>query len=250
MIDYHIHIGQFNKIYYDAFEIFEVIEKLSPVTNINEVLYSSTSTCRDDVELSRIEEEISYAQSYNSANLKIFPYLWYIPKYVDQNITIESATKAFDYCGIKIHTVGQYWDESNTKHIKALHEMFQWADSNQKYLLIHCEQQVQALPTRFEHFFAEYTHAKIILAHSCPIYETMLMLNKYDNVYSDVACLEKSKLTELLNIVTNKSKILFGSDFPLTHFFSKNQKTLEDTYVENCENIKLLSTPKAPQETR
>ena len=57
MCDYHIHIGQFNEIYYDALEIFEIIEKVGSQFGINEIHYSSTSSCRDDVELEKVWEE-------------------------------------------------------------------------------------------------------------------------------------------------------------------------------------------------
>ena len=66
MTDYHIHIGQFNEKYYDDLQIFETIEKLSKKTRITTVYFSSTSSCREDVKLSGIEEEINYAQCFNS----------------------------------------------------------------------------------------------------------------------------------------------------------------------------------------
>ena len=90
MKDYHVHIGQFNELYYDALEIFDVIESTGL---ISEVHYSSTSTCRNDVELIGIEEEIEYAQKYESNFLKVKPYLWYIPKYAKENISVQKTTK-------------------------------------------------------------------------------------------------------------------------------------------------------------
>ena len=197
MTDYHIHIGQFNEKYYDALQIFETIEKLSKKTRITTVYFSSTSSCREDVKLSGIEEEINYAQCFNSKKIITKPYLWFVPKYAEQNISVESATKAFDYCGIKIHPAGQNWDENNTIHLKSLHQIFRWADDNKKYILIHCGKQNCDLPTRFEKFFVEYTNAKIILAHSNPVFETAQMVNKYNNVFCDTACIKKESFEQL-----------------------------------------------------
>ena len=64
MTDHHVHIGQFNEIYYDALKLFALIEKLSEKTKITEIRYSSTSSCRDDAELSKVEEEIEYAENF------------------------------------------------------------------------------------------------------------------------------------------------------------------------------------------
>ena len=248
MIDYHVHIGQFNEIYYDALELFETIESTQKLTGITELRYSSTSTCREDVELKLIEEEINYAQSYQSDNLIIKPYLWFIPKYAELGINVESAASNFDYCGIKIHPIGQNWDMENHIHKKALHQIFRWADDNTKFILIHCGSHKSALPNRFESFFSEYSNASVILAHSNPITTTALMLNKYDNVYSDTACLEIEKYLQLCSRVNDKSKILFGSDFPVTNYFSTHlfgkELSLKQEYIGICKTYLLANHEK------
>ena len=239
MTDYHIHIGQFNEIYYDALELFEQIESTRNITHIDEIRYSSTSSCRDDVTLSGVEEEIAYAENFESENLLVKPYLWFIPKYAEEGISVESAAKTFDYCGIKLHPAGQNWDEENPAHLKALHQIFRWADDNKKSILIHCGPQRCDLPTRFEKFFAEYTNANVILAHSNPVRETSEMVNRYKNVFCDTACIEKKNLAQLRLLTHDTSKILFGSDFPVSHYFATHlfnkNLTLKDEYIEDCQ---------------
>ena len=238
MTDHHVHIGQFNEIYYDALELFELIEKLSTKTGVTEIRYSSTSSCRDDAELLRVEEEIEYALNFESDVLTARPYLWFIPRYAEQGISVESAAGAFDYCGIKLHPAGQNWDEENPKHERALHEIFSWADKNEKSVLIHCGPQKCDLPTRFERFFSEYKNARVILAHSNPVRETAEMLNKYKNVFSDTACISKEDLKLLREKATDSSKILFGSDFPVSHYFATHifgkTHTLGEEYISNA----------------
>lgn len=236
----NIHIEQFNETYYDALEVFEAIEEAGAKFGISEARFSSTSSCRDDVELLKIEEEISYALSY-SGKLTVRPYLWFVPSYAEEGISVFSATKSFDYCGIKLHPAGQNWDEENPKHLNALHEIFRWADENAKSVLIHCGPQKCDLPTRLEEFFAEYTNANIILAHSNPVRETSLMVNKYKNVFCDTACIEKKDFQKLRILVNDKSKIFFGSDFPVTqyfnqHLFNKNF-SLKEEYEHDCETL-------------
>ena len=191
--------------------------------------------------LSGVEEEIAYAENFESENLVTKPYLWFIPKYAEEGISVESAAKTFDYCGIKLHPAGQNWDEENPAHLKALHQIFRWADDNAKSLLIHCGPQMSDLPTRFEKFFSEYTRANVILAHSNPVKETSLMVNKYKNVSCDTACIEKKDFQKLRILVNDKSKILFGSDFPVTqyfnqHLFNKNF-SLKEEYEHDCETL-------------
>ena len=238
MTDHHIHIGQFNEIYYDALELFELIESLSAKTGVTEIRYSSTSSCRDDAELLRVEEEIEYALNFESDVLTARPYLWFIPKYSEQGISVKSAADSFDYCGIKLHPAGQTWDEENPKHEKALREIFEWADENAKSVLIHCGPQKCDIPTRFERFFAEYTNARVILAHSNPVRETAEMVNKYANVFCDTACISLENLRSLREKVSDTSKILFGSDFPVSHYFATHifgkTHSLEEEYISNA----------------
>ena len=244
MTDHHLHIGQFNEVYYDALELFQVIESLSPRTGITEVHYSSTSSCRDDAELSGVEEEISYAQKFESKILTARPYLWFIPRYAEQGISAESAAGAFDYCGVKLHPAGQVWDEEKPAHKKALHQIFRWADDNKKSVLIHCGPQKCDLPSRFEPFFREYTGARIILAHSNPVAETARLVNELPNVFCDTACIEEKNLSLLMKKVRDKSKILFGSDFPVSHYWNthlfEKAWSLEEEYLHDCGNLKFF----------
>lgn len=128
MCDYHIHIGQFNEIYYDALEIFEIIEKVGSQFGINEIHYSSTYSCRDNVELEKVWEEIAYAQNLKSDIMKVRPYLCFVPEYAEEGIYVESAMESFDYCGIKLHSFGQKWNFENPIHRKCLEEIFAWCD--------------------------------------------------------------------------------------------------------------------------
>ncbi len=243
MTDHHIHIGQFNQVYYDAIEVFETIESTQSQTGITEVLYSSTSSCRDDVTLDKVEEEINYAQSFMSQNLSVCPYLWFVPKYAEENISVQSATRTFDYCGIKIHPFAQKWDMENPIHKKAMEQIFQWSEENQKFILIHCGPNPETFPNRFEDFFKTYPKSKPILAHSNPVYKTVDMLKKYPNVFCDTAYISKKNLLKLFDLTKDcpdcQNRILFGTDFPVTHYFEGNlfnrQKTLAQEYILNCQ---------------
>lgn len=239
-IDHHTHIGQFNEIYYDPLEVFNAIEVVSKLTTITEIHYSSTSSCRDDVELSKIEEETAYAQQFNSDTLKVKPYLWYVPKYVEENISVKSALDSFDYCGIKLHPYAQKWDFENPKHRKCLEKIFEAASEKEKrkfHILIHCGLDTECKPRRFEYFFKEYPDANVILAHSNPVNETIEMLKKYKNVKCDIAYSTSENINKLMKSDV-KNKVLFGTDFPVTHYFETHlfgkNISIGDEYIKNC----------------
>lgn len=242
MIDYHVHIGQFNNTYYDAFDVFKAIEESYTTTKVNQIFYSSTSTCRDDVEFSKIEEEIFYSQNFSSNVLKVSPYLWYNPKYIQQGISLYTVINHFDYTGIKIHPFGQHWDFSNSKHINCLNDLFSWADQYNKYILIHCGNDFCDLPSRFLDFFVRYPNSKPILAHSTPVQMTSKIINIQKNVYCDTAMISKKIIKQLKSSITDKDKILFGSDFPVSHYwnniFSNKKISLSKQYLLDCKNLR------------
>lgn len=243
MTDHHVHIGQFNEIYFDAYSVFQSIEETCVQTGITEVYYSSTSSCRDDAELSKVEEEIAYAQAFKSKKIVVKPYLWYIPKYAEENISVKSALNAFDYCGIKLHPFAQKWDFENPCHKKALEEIFECCTEN-KSVLIHCGKTPETLPSRFEPFFKIFPDANVILAHSNPVNITIKMLKKYKNVKSDTAYSDEKDIIALMKSGV-KEKVLFGTDFPLTHYFDRllfgKKRTMNEQYIEDCRKIKLFS---------
>lgn len=216
MTDYHIHIGQFDNIYYDSHQIFDAIESTFSETGVNRIFYSSTSTCRFDVELLKIEEEIAYAQNWKSSVLNQEPYLWYIPKYAEEGISVFSALQSFDYAGIKLHPYGQKWDFQNPVHRKSLEDIFQWSSENKKLILIHTGGEQCCRPSFFEHFFQDYPKSHPILAHSAPFYETCQMLSKFPNLKCDTSFVPKEAVKSLKEKFGNR--VLFGTDFPLTNF--------------------------------
>lgn len=237
MTDHHIHIGQFNELYYDALEVFEAIEESGANYGIDEARFSSTSSCRDDVELLKIEEETAYALSY-SGKLKVRPYLWFVPSYADKNISVFSATKTFDYCGIKLHPAAQKWDLENPRHKKCMEEIFDWSAQNKKPVLVHSGTIPDDLPTRFSPFAIERPDSVLILAHSNPVKECAGLVNAHKNIFCDTACIQKKNLEKLRSLVRDKSKILFGSDFPVTHYIATHsfgiKYSLKEEYLIDC----------------
>jgi predicted TIM-barrel fold metal-dependent hydrolase len=234
MTDNHVHIGQFEDIYYHGLEIADIIMS----SGMEALSFSSTTSCADNITYIDIEKEILELLSKVSYLHEIIrPFLWYIPEYINQNISVQNAFAAVPYKGIKLHPQAHKWMFDNNQHMEVLHSLFDYADQNSLPILIHTGENVVDSPDRFEYFFREYTNVQCILAHSRPLDTTIEMLKKYTNMLCDTAFVSEDNV-HLLISAGYREKILFGSDFPITHYFNNkygdNQKnTLKEQYEKD-----------------
>lgn len=215
LIDSHIHIGQFYEEYYDFEKVFDVIFNSGKV---DKIVYSSTSSCIDNVSYEFVRKEISAVlKKYetNTAN----PLFWVVPNYIHQGIEVESAMNEIDYGGFKLHPRGNVWDfENDSKQCEFLHELFDYADKRKMRVLIHTGESGVDRPDRFERFFGEYKNVEVVLAHCRPANETIKIMRKYPNVYGDTAFVPSNRIEEI-SIAGFGDRLIFGTDFPITHYF-------------------------------
>ena len=85
----------------------------------------------------------------------------------------------FDYAGFKIHPFAQKWNLENPIHKKCFQDIFEYAEENQKFILIHSGLDKDCNPIRFEQYFKDYPNAKVILAHSNPEKSVCKLVNNY-----------------------------------------------------------------------
>jgi predicted TIM-barrel fold metal-dependent hydrolase len=217
MTDNHIHIGQFYDVYYDPVEIIDIVMS----GGMSGLSFSSTSSCIEGIKYHDIEKEILATLAmipYSDETVR--PYLWYIPGYIEQNITLESAFSAIPYKGIKFHPFAQKWDFDNPRHRKCLNYIFDFAGQNELPVLIHTGCGGVDNPDRFEPFIKEYAGVKCILAHCRLLNRTLYMLEKYDNVYFDTAFAPEENIT--VAAAKYQDRMVFGTDFPITHYYKTN----------------------------
>jgi hypothetical protein len=215
MTDSHVHIGQFEDVYYDPIEIADIVMS----SGMEGMSFSSVSSCMDDVPYARIEKEISRFLSripYSAETVR--PYFWYVPNYISQNVTLDGAFASIPYKGIKIHPYAQSWDFGDSRHWEILHKIFGYASLNNLPVLIHTGHSGVDSADRFEGFVREYSSAKCVLAHCRPLGATIEMLQKYSNAYCDTSFAPKVDIRRILSCGL-KDRIIFGSDFPVTHYF-------------------------------
>jgi predicted TIM-barrel fold metal-dependent hydrolase len=227
--DSHIHIGQFHDVHYDPLEILQIVAE----QGIKHCVYSSTTSGEPNVKYSKIEKEIS-AASKAFPHSKFKPYLWYVTDYIKKGITAKNAFENLPYKGIKLHPKWDIWNFSDKNHLKTLRSLFSYAAENNIPVLIHSGPDPSEKPEFFERFFIEYPSVKFTLAHCRPVYETIAMFALYKNIYGDTAFLPEDDLRKIVKAGFGK-RIIFGSDFPITHYFATRKWSLRKQYAHDVE---------------
>lgn len=257
MTDSHIHIGQFHDTYYNPDEIIRIVMD----SGMDSLIFSSTTSCVDDIAYTEVEKEITTLFSHIPWSAEIVkPYLWYIPAYTAQSVTIEQAMENIPYKGIKLHPLAHHWDLTDKKMLSILHSLFEYARQHNLPVLIHTGHSgVDAVDT-FSVFFSAYPEVKIILAHCRPLDQTIAMLQKHENVYCDTAFVDEGSIRRIIESGF-APRIIFGSDFPITHYFRTNYPqegenpavSLAEKYREDINQMRLYmsliqpSTPTTPK---
>lgn len=240
MIDAHVHIGQFNEIWYEPKLVIQTVLK----SGVEKVVFSSTTSCRNHVRYSEVEKEISTVLSKcGFGSRKIRPLLWYNPDYYKQGLGIEKAMQTLPYCGIKIHPRAHNWDISSKKTLSILDELFGYADQNKLPVCIHTGYDKIDEADKFSRFFPMFPNTKIILAHCRPPYQVLPLLLANNNLFFDTAFVDYEEVTFVFFLRGLGSRIILGSDFPITHYMNRQKidtgtdfpSQLEDRYNKDLQ---------------
>lgn len=222
--DYHVHIGQYNNLYYYPAMVVKILHK----NGIKETWISSTTSCIKwnnneekqnllDVIDNEIKDVINCGKNYK---IKIVPLYWVLPQRYLDGETIESIMDNSLYKGFKIHTYSDDWNENKSYIEELLNDVFNYANEHSMPILIHTGEDSNVHPKRFEKYFAKYHKVKFVLAH-CKEPEPIIdLFSKYENVYGDLAfCpIESYKKISSKGF---KNRMQIGSDFPITDWIRK-----------------------------
>lgn len=246
MTDWHVHIGQWNEIYYEPGAVFRSIK----ASGTDEIYFSTTTSgryCKESIAVQEntdlqkslptarelyefIREEIGTALDVaKKVGLKAHPLYWVIPevhgvKNQSKAATIKEAMSDLPYEGFKIHPRGNVWDLSDAKTAALAEEVFSYAEEHSLFILIHTGPDDFELPAKFESFIARHPKVLVQLAHCRPLKDTLYMLRTYPNVVCDTAFVDdetKKKIEE----AGFADRIRFGTDFPITHYFFVKPKS-------------------------
>jgi predicted TIM-barrel fold metal-dependent hydrolase len=157
-------------------------------------------------------------------------------------VDIETAMRDLPYKGIKIHPYAHQWDFGNPKEMNVLHALFDFAGCNKLPVLIHTGMSGVDSANIFEGFFSEYKQKHCILAICSTLYQTIDLMKNYMNVYCDTAFVSEESILKIMDTGMG-TRIIFGSDFPITHYFSTHnhddmkELSLRDQYQEDIKHM-------------
>jgi predicted TIM-barrel fold metal-dependent hydrolase len=230
--DNHLHIGWFNETYYDPLTVFSIVTE----AGVTDAVYSSPTSAKDGVRYREVEREITVLIARYPAD-RYKPFLWYVPPYIDEGVTIETAFRDLPYAGIKLHPRAHRWDLDNKKHQDCLHRLFAYARDKRLPVLIHTGEDDFERPAFFASFFSEYPRTVCILAHCRPAADTIAMFRAHPGVYGDTAFLSPRQYDQITK-AGFAERVLPGTDFPITHYFSKNpQVSPEKQYKKDLAQL-------------
>lgn len=234
-LDYHVHCGQFQDTYYKPSSIVKALCALKKGCVI-----SSTSACRyceseDDYQvlLSDIQSEMEEAKAAGKRlGLKVLPFFWINPKHERNYSFFDNLIEKEQYAGFKIHPDAHKWDFSAMDTTKLLDSVCDCAMKHKIPVLIHTGSDQENMPNKFENWFARYQGVAFILAHCKDPEPIIELFSKYPNLLGDVAFCPQDSYEAICN-AGFKDRMLFGTDFPITHWYHHYGEEKIDTTVES-----------------
>lgn len=225
--DSHIHVGQFFDVYTSPISLIELLKRLQ----VTKYAVSSTTICEENYSKVLHEFDILLNNDYK----RVHPILWITPNmiYKDTNLNIFLDSGIKWKC-IKIHPDlhPNLWNVNNG-YMEAVLEIAKDLDLP---LLIHTGGNKYSASMVWESFIKENPKQNFILSHCRPVEQAKILLRKYDNAYGDLAFVSNNEMRELFDEGLY-SKILWGSDIPITKYYEKKWN-YSFSYFEELNNLK------------
>lgn len=198
---------------------------------VNRYLVSSTTTCEENFEkvLHEIEELV-----WNDEE-KVLPVMWITTDSLNGNIgwLIDSNIK---WKCVKVHPFlhPNDWDTRGEQ----FSEVIDIVTELNVPLLIHTGKDVCCHAGKYEELIAQNPNINFILAHGCPIGETINLLKRYDNAYSDSAFMP---IEDMVKIIDDKlsGKLLWGTDMMIPMHYSP-QEDMKEYYLKKLQSFKRI----------
>ena len=252
MTDWHVHFGLFRGQYYDYHDVFSVL-----ANNRVDNCYCAVFTPKhDDVSSSlaffkETKQLTKEAKAFAATiDLGVNLLCWIDPLLLRENlISVDEYFHSSDYRGIAIHPFHS-WRKAE------LLSVFQFADIQRIPVFLHTGVSPSDLPTNFEFLFEGFPGVEVHLAH-CKESRIMIgLFSKYGNLFGDTAFCPRNSYEEICDAGFS-SRMLFGSDFPATHWYDVNYSqpdmindhlSLNDSYVRTLKQYDYVFSPLIRQE--
>lgn len=211
LIDTHIHVGQFNDLYFAPSAIHELVEQLG----VDYYAVSSTTQCEENYPkvLSEMEELIRLDGK------KVLPIMWITPEALQGNIALylESDIK---WRMLKIHPFLNQTEWNPEGELFA--EVLDIAKELRLPLLIHTGESDCCKASLYEQTIKDNPDITFILAHGRPIQFALHIAASYENAYVDSAFMPIEHMKMFIEYGFSE-KLLWGTDMCIPKHFNRNK---------------------------
>lgn len=220
MTDYHTHIGQFYDLYTSPTDLIRIMDSVA----VEYFASSSTSICEGNYGkvLSEMSKLVSIAKN------RVIPVLWIIPQMLSDGglqLFLDSGTP---WKMLKIHP--QLHPFSWHCGGQNLQKVIRLAKRLQLPLLIHTGENAGCYSSMFERAIRYNPSVTFIMAHGRPLDETVNLLQRYPNVFTDTAFMPIEHIAELCRLNLSH-RILWGTDIQIPYYYDRNNDSV--TYYKN-----------------
>lgn len=225
LIDAHIHVGQFNDLYFAPSTIHKLMEQLE----VDCYAVSSTTQCEENYPkvLSEINELIRFDGK------KVLPIMWITPESLKGNIAwyLESNIK---WRMLKIHPFLNQaeWNPEGDLFADVL-------DISKELclpLLIHTGNEECCKASLYEQTIKDNPDSTFVLAHGRPIESAIRIATIYDNAYVDSAFMPIEHMKMFVDSGISH-KLLWGTDMCIPKQFYPNED-MKDYYLRKLNSFR------------
>lgn len=230
MIDSHVHIGQFNNLYFSPVAIHNLMDKL----NIDFYAVSSTTICEENYP--KVIDELQELILID--NNKVIPVMWITPEGLEGNIAwyLESSIK---WKCIKIHPFlhPEVWTKTDGKIL----EVLDIAKELDIPILIHTGDELSCQSNLFETIIANNPEISFILAHGRPHQQAIEIVKRHHNAFADTAFMPIAHIKNFIDSGLSH-KLLWGTDMCIPKYFYPTCDLLQ-YYNQIHGELKNICTP-------
>lgn len=226
LFDAHIHVGQFHDIYETPADLVADLTRVG----VSKFAVSSTTICEEDYD--KVIKEIKELKVLCGEQVQ--PVLWILPQMLNDGGLEIFLDSGIQWRCVKIHP--QLHPASWLPEKNELEKVLSLAETSDVPLLIHTGEKEGCYPSLYEKAFSEYPSVTFILAHGRPIDETIDMMKKYPNVWTDTAFMPIEHICMLCD-ENLFDRVLWGSDYPIPKYYYPD-KDMKDYYLTLIQQLK------------
>ena len=226
LFDAHIHIGQFYDLNTSPEELMAFLDSVG----VKRFAVSSTTVCEGDY--NKVLQEITTLQGLKGNSL--LPVLWIVPEMMKDGGLFKMMDSGICWRCLKIHPQlnPTTWVDDSTE----MKWVLSMASVLRKPLLIHTGEKEGCYPKLYEKAIASFPNVTFILAHGRPINDTIKLMKKYPNVWTDTAFMPTENIVKLCDEKMS-GRVLWGSDYPIPKYYYP-EANMKAYYLDLVQKLK------------